>query len=61
MPNGTEAISASRGRKCAQTVGWPRTVRHSSAGGINMLMGASNNDVFARDCAPVRFASDFQR
>ena len=35
MPNGTEAISASRGRKCAQTVGWPRTVRHSSAGGIN--------------------------
>jgi hypothetical protein len=23
--------------------------------------GASNNDVFARDCAPMRFASDFQR
>jgi hypothetical protein len=25
------------------------------------LEGASNNDVFARDCAPVRFASDLQR
>jgi ketosteroid isomerase-like protein len=29
--------------------------------GTFSLKGASNNDVFARDCAPVRFASDFQR